>query len=162
MHPLSILLAVGSTSIVQSPEPAHAFDFWLGKWECAGKSYDAAGKASDTKARNNITMDFDGHVVHEHFTMPPMRGESFSVYDPAAKLWRQTWVDNQAGYIVLAGSFADGVMTLNTIHKQGTTKFNRMVFRNITPRAFDWDWDATDDGGQTWQPSWHLHYTRKG
>ena len=30
----------------------------------------------------------------------------------------------------------------------------------ITPDSFDWRYEATSDGGETWTVSWTLKYTR--
>jgi hypothetical protein len=38
----------------------------------------------------------------------------------------------------------------------------RMVFTNIKPDSFDWRWEASTDGGKTWQVNWPIHYKRKG
>jgi hypothetical protein len=44
----------------------------------------------------------------------------------------------------------------------GTKIMQRMVFKNITPNSFDWSWEASKDGGKTWQVQWPIKYTRKG
>jgi hypothetical protein len=38
---------------------------------------------------------------------------------------------------------------------------SRMVYHNIQKDAFDWDWEASSDGGKTWKNNWHIHYDRK-
>jgi hypothetical protein len=37
----------------------------------------------------------------------------------------------------------------------------RMVWYNIEESQFDWNWERSDDGGQTWRVLWQIHYTRK-
>ena len=44
----------------------------------------------------------------------------------------------------------------------GTKLLQRMVWKNITPNAFDWSWESSRDGGKTWQVNWPIHYKRKG
>ena len=147
----------------QTPVPpeTHQFDFWVGKWKASGDSYAPNGTKTHTDAENTITRAFDGHVVQENFTMGSFKGMSVSVYDPRVKAWRQTWVDNQGGYIPLSGNLTDGKMTLQTPTRPTNPKAsNRMIFSNIKAESFDWDWEATADGGTTWKLSWHLHYTR--
>lgn len=140
---------------------AKQFDFWVGNWKASGESFGPGGKAKHTDAENSITHTMAGHVIQEKFKMPGLNGMSVSVYDPSAKLWRQTWVDDNGGYIALTGTFADGKMTLRTIPRQDRPNAaSRMVFSNINSDSFDWDWQSSQDAGVTWKTAWHLHYTR--
>ena len=109
----------------------------------------------------------DGCTVNENFYDPSIKysGSSWSVYNSQLKLWQQTWVDNQGGYIALSGKFKNGMMTLSTQPRQlpdGTELISRMVFYNIAPEKFDWRWESTKDNGASWQTNWLIHYKRKG
>jgi len=149
--------------VQQTPAPTetHQFDFWLGSWKCSGESFDQQGKKTATEAENLVTSELNGHVLHEHFRMDGLTGFSFSVYDPTGKKWRQTWVDDQGSFISLTGAFQDGKMTLTTgPNPTNPKRKKRMVFENITPDSFDWNWEGTVDGGQKWDIQWHLHYVR--
>lgn len=35
-----------------------------------------------------------------------------------------------------------------------------MVFRDVTPGGFHWVWEASADGGATWQSRWEIDYRR--
>ena len=147
-----------------TPVPAESkqFDFWVGEWNAKGKSAGANNTWQDTTATNSIKRVMGGHAVQESFKMGQFVGSSWSVYDPGHKVWKQTWVDNQGGYIDLVGGFEDGKMTLTTLPDNVHPKArNRMVFSNITAKEFDWDWEGSRDSGETWKLQWHLHYTRK-
>jgi hypothetical protein len=165
---MSLMFAAGAAFtlavVQQGPKPpaeVKQFDFWVGSWKCSGESYDAAGKASHTEGKNTITRSFDGFVIQEDFHMLGFHGMSVSVFDPNAKLWRQTWVDNGGSYIALTGKFEDGKMTLQTLPRpKAPNSANRMIFSNIKKDSFDWDWEATTDGGKSWKLQWRLHYTR--
>ena len=162
---MSILLpAISCIAFVMNnnvTSPGQELDFWVGDWTCSGESYDAAGKTTQTQAKNTIKRSFDGHVIQENFTSPGLVGMSVSVYDPNNKLWRQTWVDNQGSYIALTGKVEDGNMTLTTLSRpKAPNAFSRMVFKNVKPDSFDWNWEGSQDGGKTWKLNWHLHYTR--
>jgi hypothetical protein len=164
VNTIAILILVAA-ALTQQPTPvpkeSSQFDFWVGTWNCSGESIGADGKATPTQAKNRITRDFDGHVLREEFTMGQFKGTSMSVYQPAAQQWRQTWVDNQGGYIVLTGKFANGKMVLQTLpFPKQPNAASRMTFENITKDSFDWNWEATTDGGKTWKLSWHLKYVR--
>lgn len=153
----ALTLSAGATK----KDPARQFDFWVGTWKCSGEMHPPNGKITSTKASNHITSDMSGHVIHEHFKMQGLNGESFSVYNSQTKVWQQTWVDDSGSYIALKGGFEDGKMTLAT-EPQSNGRMNRMVFHNITPKSFDWDWEGSPDSGKTWNLRWHLHYERAG
>jgi hypothetical protein len=36
-----------------------------------------------------------------------------------------------------------------------------MVFDRITPHAFEWEWQRSDDRGETWKLLWHIDYRRR-
>ena len=159
----ALLLTITMTSLAQTalPPETHQFDFWIGKWKCSGESFDANGKSTRTEATNSIERTFDGHVIRENFKMRGLNGTSVSVFDPAAKLWRQTWVDDQGSYIALAGTCVEGKMTLQTLPRPDRPKAaSRMVFSNVAADSFDWDWQSSRDAGATWTLVWHLHYVR--
>ena len=91
-------------------------------------------------------------------------GKSWSMYNAATKLWQQTWVDNQAGYIVLTGKYADNKMILSTAlvkTADGKENISRMIFYNISKNSFDWNWEKSTDNGSTWNLMWQIHYKRK-
>jgi hypothetical protein len=71
-------------------------------------------------------------------------------------------VDNQGSFWSFVGGFADGRMTLQTDDvRDGRPVKLRMVWYAIAADALEWNWERSDDGGQTWQVLWHLHYTRR-
>jgi len=92
-----------------------------------------------------------------------LHGTSVSIFDTHAGKWKQTWVDNQGAYLDFVGEFKDGQMTLQreTTGKNGAKAMQRMVWKNITANEFDWSWEASQDGGKTWQVQWPIHYKRK-
>lgn len=145
--------------------PETQLDFWVGEWECTGRSRTTPGKDewTDTKATNSIKKILGGKVVEENFLMDGFEGKSVSAYDARNRMWRQTWVDNSGGYIALTGSFADGKMTLSQVMGPSAPAGlqMRMVFSSITKDAFTWDWERTTDGGKSWELQWRLNYKRK-
>lgn len=157
-----LLIPVAATAQEAPPDPCSApevsqFDFWLGEWELSWEG--GAGT-------NRIERVLGGCVVQESFTGDMgdgtiFRGMSHSIWDPRAGLWRQTWVDNQGGYLVLTGGMEGNEMILSLEREtpQGPRTM-RMVFRDIAEDSFDWDWQSSDDGGATWATRWSIHYRR--
>ncbi|MEO8112359.1 MAG: hypothetical protein ABI594_20090 [Ginsengibacter sp.] len=140
-----------------APEAAQ-FDFWVGQWDLTW---------NDTShGTNRVLKIMDGCTVNENFYDPEIKysGSSWSMYNPQLKMWQQTWIDNQGGYIALSGKFENNEMTLATQPQKlpnGKELISRMVFYNITPASFDWRWESTKDNEATWQTNWLIHYKRK-
>jgi hypothetical protein len=163
---LSLILssAILAPQAATPPPQTKEFAFWVGEWNCEGTSYHATDPKQNQKttAENKILMAMNGYVVHENFKMGSFEGQSWSVYNPQKKKWQQSWADNQGGYFALEGAFANGKMTLQTLPNPARPKnFARMVFSNIKPDSFDWNWQRSTDGGKSWKTAWHLRYTRK-
>ncbi len=134
--------------------PETQFDFWLGEWDCTW------GK--DGKGSNQVLRIMDGRVIQENFSAPDLKGMSVSVYDPGRQVWRQTWVDNNGSYLDFTGTFEGGKMILvRDAIVGGEACKQRMVWYNIETGRFDWNWERSDDGGQTWCTLWQIKYVRK-
>ena len=139
------------------------FDFWVGEWELTWPA-EKAGKTA--QGRNSIVRTLDGCVVQENFSggeAMHLRGISVSTFDTKTGKWRQTWVDNEGGYLDFVGEFQDGQMILQreALRPDGTKILQRMIWKNITRNEFDWSWEASLDGGKSWQVNWPIHYKRK-
>ncbi len=142
------------------PTESRQFDFWLGEWDVSWNG--GAGT-------NSVTRILDGQVIQERFTAfaaspddKPFIGMSVSVFDLASGKWRQTWVDNSGSYMDFTGAYVDGKLTLYTERTvDGKPGAYRMVFYNIAESSLDWDWERSEDGGQTWTLLWRIHYQRR-
>jgi hypothetical protein len=140
------------------------FDFWIGTWDA---TWPGAKDGETAHGSNHITRVLDSCVVEENFDggdSMALRGLSVSIFDVRSGKWKQTWVDNQGSYLDFVGEFKDGQMVLSrdATLPNGTLTRQRMVYKNITPSAFDWSWESSRDGGKTWQVQWPIHYKRKG
>ena len=110
---------------------------------------------------NSIRRILDGCVVEENFSggdAMHLRGRSVSIFDVRAGKWKQTWVDNEGGYLDFTGEFRDGQMILarEATRPDGSKGLQRMVFKNISPDEFDWSWEGSKDGGKTWTVVWPI------
>jgi hypothetical protein len=114
---------------------------------------------------NSIKRIMDGCIVQENFSggdSMHLRGTSVSVYDTNSHHWKQTWVDNEGGYLDFSGELKDGEMILQRESvRDGAKILQRMVWKNISSQEMDWTWEASRDGGKTWQVNWPIHYKRK-
>lgn len=147
------------------------FDFWVGEWELTWqiRANPQPGEQEDRwvegAGTDRVERVVDGCAVLQHFDGAPaipLRGASLSLYDRRAGKWRQVWVDNSGGWLDFEGGFADGRMVLSReAVVGGQRRLQRMTYYNIARDSFDWDWEVSTDGGQTWRLQWRIHYKRK-
>ena len=139
-----------------SPE-ARQFDFWIGDWD--------ATWGEDQRGTNRVRSILEDAVILENFDGTPgtpLRGMSVSTYNAAIGKWQQTWVDNQASYLDFVGEWQGDRMALQRAATiDGRRCLQRMVWYNIALDQFDWNWERSDDDGQTWHVLWKIHYSRK-
>jgi len=167
---VSHLLGQQSSSSAPTPSPypcaaaeQKQLDFWVGEWEL---TWPGAKSGELGHGSNSIQRLLDGCVVQENFSAQAsghLRGTSVSTFDANAGKWKQTWVDNEGGYLDFVGEFKDGQMILQreAVGKNGAKSLQRMVWKNIGANELDWSWEASADGGKTWQVQWPIHYKRK-
>ena len=167
---LALLSAQGvaqQSTPANPPNPCAApeqkqLEFWVGEWDL---TWPGAKPNELGHGTNSIKRLLDGCVVQENFSGGDsihLRGTSVSMFDTRANRWKQTWVDNQGGYLDFVGDFKDGQMILQReVVRNGTKTLQRMVYKNISANEFDWSWESSNDQGKTWQVQWPVHYRRK-
>jgi hypothetical protein len=138
-------------------------EFWVGDWDL---TWPGEKQGQIDHGTNSIHRLLDNCVVEENFSggeAMHLRGLSVSIFDTWARKWKQTWVDNEGGYLDSVGEFKDGQMILarDAVRLDGTKEIQRMVFKNITANEFDWNWEASTDGGKTWRVMWPIHYNEE-
>ncbi len=137
------------------------FDFWVGDWTLTWQ--DASGK--EIHGENKISKIHDGKVILEEFKAPSQSytGSSYSVYNPARKEWKQTWVDSQGGYITLTGRKEGETRIFEStepVTRGADRLLFRMIFHTITADSFIWEWQSTSDH-KTWTTAWKIIYKKK-
>ena len=132
----------------------HEFDFWLGEWDLTW--------GETNHGTNRIERIMDGTVVQENFASEGYQGMSVSVFSKEDNRWHQTWVDSSGAYLDFTGEFADEKMIFsrNGI-VEGKPVKQRMVWYDITPNNFLWNWERSNDEGITWHVVWKINYQRK-
>lgn len=143
--------------------PEHAFDFWLGDWELTWQNEDG----TTATGKNRVRRILSGQVIEENFKaltgdMAGFEGKSYSVYNPQNGEWKQTWVDNEGSYLDFTGDITGGnrIFHRTTVTADNNRLLQRMVFYNITKDSLTWDWERSEDEGETWQLMWRIHYRR--
>ena len=133
-----------------------AFDFWIGDW-------DVTNAANKNHTHNVITGEYDGCVVHEHYTGPKgYTGESLNVFDATRKVWHQTWVDSQGGLLTLEGGLRDGKMVLEgvTVDKDGHAAKQRITWTPNADGSVRQLWESANPDG-SWAVSFDGLYRKK-
>lgn len=155
---LAFALGASSQSFKLSElDSAEFFNFWEGKWNASWAEGDKMGKGT-----NELTWIMGGKVLQEDFNILEGQskgfiGGSLSVFQPRTNTWRQAWADNQGGYFDFIGDFMGDKRIFKT---RGTPFVQRMVFYDIKKDSFMWDWESSQDGGETWTLNWRITYTR--
>lgn len=134
-------------------------DFWLGEWTCTWEG---------GHGTNRLTRILGDRVILEEFEAAPdpdgtgaLTGRSWSVFEPARRLWRQTWVDDQGSYFDLVGDRVDGWFAfVRAAPERGPAARQRMVFRDVTADRFRWTWESSPDDSATWVTRWEIDYRR--
>lgn len=143
--------------------PEEYFDFWLGSWDLTWEDEDG----TEATGTNRIERILNQQVIRERFKADTgayqgYTGESYSVYQAVSGTWKQTWIDNSGGYLDFVGEFDDGkrMFTRTALNPNGVQIHQRMVFYDITDHSFTWDWEVSEDGGDTWELRWRIFYKR--
>ncbi|MCB0722093.1 MAG: DUF1579 family protein [Ignavibacteriae bacterium] len=148
------------TTPCSSPESAQ-MDFWVGEWNASWQDNEGNTKTGT----NTISKILGGCALQENFSTSDgsFVGKSFSVYNTRKGYWEQTWVDNSGAFLSFTGGpSGDKVILSREVNtKDGRHIMQRMIFSDIKPDAFTWDWESSTDDGTTWNLNWRINYTRK-
>ncbi|MFZ1703590.1 MAG: hypothetical protein WAT79_04550 [Saprospiraceae bacterium] len=136
------------------------FDFWVGDWNI---SY-LDSKGDTLYGMNTIEKTLGGKVIQENFSSAVgFDGTSISVYNGKQNQWHQAWADNQGGFFHFIGDLEDDtpVFKTNPVVVGDKIVVSRMIFYDIQPNSFTWDWQSSSDGGKNWNLAWRIWYQRK-
>ncbi|MGB6387450.1 MAG: nuclear transport factor 2 family protein [Terriglobales bacterium] len=158
---LAILLAASEMAVARvaptdSPTAASCaapvyrqFDFWVGDWD----AFDVGSPIKVAHAR--VDRILDGCVLREDYQgADGHKGQSFTIYDAARKVWHQSWVTNRGELLIIEGTSKTGeIMLTGEDHAKGTTV--RGVWRPEKDGVRETA-DTSSDGGKTWKPWFDL------
>ncbi len=132
----------------------HQFDFWAGNWDV----FDVGSSIPVAHAR--IDAILDGCVLREDYQATDgHKGQSFTIYDAARKVWHQSWVTNRGELLEIEGKIKNGEIMLSGENRaagsfvRGTWKPQNGVVRETAVTSMD--------GGNTWKPWFDLVFRRK-
>jgi hypothetical protein len=150
------------------PAPTGApgdFDFLSGDWKIRHQRLkDGAWDRFEGEATVHPILGGVGSVEELRIPERNFRGMGLRLLDVQRKLWADYWVNANSGVLTPPpswGSFVDGVGTWDSDETDGDAAIIvRGVWDRITPRSCRWYQASSRDGGQTWQESWVMQWTR--
>lgn len=141
---------------------AHQFDFWIGEWTVTPW----AGPATAAPIGHNVvTADLEHCVLLEAWTPTAGgQGRSMNFWDTNRHVWRQVWMSADGGSLDYEGHFADDAMHFTgwTLDANGKKVLQKLTFFRIAADTVRQLFEASGDGGATWQSTFDGRYVRNG
>ena len=149
--------AAPAPSAACSAAEHHQFDFWIGSWRVTQH-----GKLA---GHSRVDALLDGCALLENWTgKGGSRGHSLNFYDPQRHLWQQTWIDNGAEALNLAGGLDHGGMLLSGTRVDARTRrtlIDRIAWTLQADGSVRQLWDQSHDQGRSWQVLFDGRYQRE-
>lgn len=151
-------------------EKAQQFDFWVGQWEVNNRFFRNGDWVEGGMAEARIYSVLRGKAVLEFWDGTfangyRMLGFSLRYYDPNTAQWHLAlnWPPpDRPGFSELQGTFRHnrGQFYSRRPDTTGAEILTRYTFSDITPVSLRWDNGTSRDGGETWQGSWIMEFSR--
>jgi hypothetical protein len=127
------------------------FDFWAGDWNV----FDFGGTTAVAHAR--VDPILGGCVLREDYQgADGHKGQSFTIYDSARKVWHQSWVTNRGETLEIEGIFQDGAIVMSgEDHAAGTVVRGTWRSEDGGVREIS---VTSSDHGKTWKPWFDLMF----
>lgn len=160
---LPLLVSAAASAAEPPSQPAcdapehRQFDFWLGRFEVRTPEDRLAG-------HNRIEATLGGCALTEHWTgARGSEGRSLNFYDRNDSRWHQVWIDDAGEPLYLSGGLVDGSMVLTgeTPASDGGTLRQRITWTPLEDGRVRQHWQASKDGGETWQTLFDGYYARE-
>ncbi|HTE51990.1 MAG TPA: DUF1579 family protein [Kofleriaceae bacterium] len=164
----SVPASVPASPACTGPEHRQ-MDFWLGEWDVTVRARTSpdSNEWAEAHGSQRVEKILGGCAVAEHFAADgpgqPWAGASYATWDAASKKWRQTWVDDQGGYLLFTGGVDGGAMALYGEPREvkGARFQMRMIWLDVTPSSLRWEWQRRADGATEWVPMLIIRYRRR-
>jgi hypothetical protein len=160
MEKMFLVMGSHSRAVTSERRPGEeSFDFWIGDWTTRWK--DAAGRSHKG---SNVVSKLDRRI-RELFEGPskPRRyvGASVSEWNSGSLAWEQEYWDNSGYHAVFKGGWSGDRFILDQVlGDQAPGARRRLVWSNVEANKLLWDYELSQDGGQTWASTWRIAYQR--
>jgi len=131
------------------------FSFWLGKWT----AHDQDGLPLGTNHIHRIL----GHcAIQENWRSRGFEGTSYNFYNAATGQWHQSWIDNSGGNLLLKGGLVGTRMQMSGDRKtlSGKLVTDRITWTPLEDGRVHQHWQASPDGGKTWNDVFDGYYSK--
>ncbi len=157
-----LVLALPAFAAAQTPASGgacndvehHRLDFWVGRWT-------VTKTGEDRVVADSLIEPVYGCGIRENW-MPKNHqdGGSLSIYVPAAKEWRQTWIDSSGEYTDYRGGWTGRAMVLlaDSATAAGKPMQMRMTYSRGDAGTVRQTGFNSTDGGKTWTPDYDFTY----
>ena len=157
---LALLVCTGITSAQEMAEsPLNDFNFWIGEWTTESS---IPPNWEPITGVDSVYFLLSGKLIEEVFTKDGgtnfQRGYLYYMW--REKRWRHTIYDVKWGEYSFYGNREGDKITLYSDPEGTRPGLRRETFENITEHSFDYLWEASRDGGNTWGIIWKIHYIR--
>lgn len=161
------LFHTGPVVAQQRPDPdrcrnsaeARQLDFWIGTWDVLHP------ETGDTMGVNVVEPLLNDCVLMENWTgARGSSGKSMNFHDPQRRTWRQVWVSDVGNVLDYRhGAYREGAMRFEgiTIDAEGDTTVQRLAFHDVAPDTVRQVFQASKDGGESWDTTWVGIYVRR-
>jgi len=134
-------------------------EFWVGDWDLTWPGEKQGELDHGTHVHRLLGQLRRAREFFRRQGHAPAR-ISVSIFDTRARKWKQTWVDNEGGYLDLSvnsrwSDDSDGAMVCD---RMGPRLPSVWCSRTSRRMSLDWNWEASTDGGKSWQVTWPIHY----
>jgi hypothetical protein len=134
-------------------------DYWLGEWDV----HEFTAPQGPAVGRASVTSVAQGCAIHERYEQSDgLIGESLLSYDPVRKAWQQTWITNRGSFMAIAGTLANGTLTLEgDVHlRDGNTVRQRIGWQQQGDAVREYA-SLSRDGGATWAPAFDVLFVKR-
>ncbi|SMG27851.1 hypothetical protein [Paraburkholderia susongensis] len=153
------------------PAADDLYGWLIGSWEMDVLHYRVDMRSAPRRGEIHFGWVLEGRAVQDVWIMPPrgdspsasdaMYGTTLRVWDPAARLWRVTYVNPRTGqHDELTGRRIGSDLVQIGRHADGTPI--RWNFTDITRDSFRWNGVALEADGVTWRLEAEFHARRRG
>jgi hypothetical protein len=135
-------------------DPARQFDFWVGEWDINNKS-----------KRGDDWVEWPSQAIIEGAAGGDAIVEFWNSLEPSADIvgFSMRWYDQEADECRMIGTLEGDAIVLFPpgFKEEGRQQGARFLFSKVTPTSLQWHQEVTADGGETWDTTWIMEWTRR-
>lgn len=138
---------------------ARQFDFWVGTWDVYNPQN---GRQVGVNVIEPVLKDCA--LVENWSGAGGSDGKSMNFFDAQRKTWRQVWVSDLGNILDYRhGEYRDGAMRFSgiTIDEAGDTTRQKLTFFEVAPDTVRQLFEASTDGGRSWNTTWVGIYVKR-